>query len=195
MPIPAATPTPLPVLTPIPIIVPTPIPLRIPAGESAYPNGTPWPIPGKIAFDNYDSGGSGLAYNTLSATNIGGEYRNDGVGIEICEDSSYANGYDVGWNASGNWYKYLVNVQNTAAYNIAFRVAGWAGGGSFHIEDESGSRITGTLYVPTTGGWQNWTTIYGSASLSAGNHILRVVIDNGVQDYGVFNLNSMSFSL
>ena len=58
----------------------------------------------------------------------------------------------------------------------------------FHIESNGVDR-TGTLTVPDTGGWQIWTTITTSVTLSAGQQVLRLVID-GESAAGVFgNVN------
>src|SRR5258708_1682338 len=45
--------------------------------------GTAWAVPGKIEFENYDTGGEGVAYHDLEAANQGGQYRTgDGVDIQ-----------------------------------------------------------------------------------------------------------------
>src|ERR1700730_9656269 len=68
------------------------------SGEAAYPSGNAWPVPGTIDFDNYDTGGEGVAYHTQHTTNPGGKYRTNGVGIEGDTDTGNGNGFDVGWN-------------------------------------------------------------------------------------------------
>src|SRR5258708_6055890 len=58
--------------------------------------GTPWPIPGKLEAENYDTGGEGIAYHDTDTSNDGGQYRtSEGVDIEVCGDTG--GGYDVGW--------------------------------------------------------------------------------------------------
>lgn len=155
--------------------------------------GTAAAIPGTIQIENYDAGGEGTAYHDTDASNNGGTYRAaDGVDIEACSDTGGGN--DVGWTQSGEWMKYSVNVQSAGTYNVSFRVAsGIASGtaGTFHVENETGTNLTGTITVSTTGGWQTWTTLAGTAALTAGAHVLRVVIDTGS---GSYNLNWMAFS-
>jgi Glycosyl hydrolase catalytic core/Carbohydrate binding module (family 6) len=158
------------------------------AGETAYPNGTAWPLPGTIDFDNYDIGGEGVAYHTQNTTNPGGQYRTDGVGIEKDTDTGNGNGFDVGWNNNGNWYKYSVKVQTGATYPVALRLAA-SNLGTLHIEDETGINLTGEIPVSATGGFQSWATFTSKIALTAGNHILKVVIDSG---NGSFNLNDMT---
>ena len=160
----------------------------VPASESAYPSGTPWPVPGTISFDDYDKGGEGVAYHTHRSNNPGGRYRNDGVGIELDADSGFGNGYDVGWNDLGNWYKYTVNVATAGTYAVTMRVAA-NGIGSLHLEDETGSDLTGSVTVTPTAGYQSWTTLKSLVTLTAGSHTLNVVIDSGS---GAFNLDVMT---
>ncbi len=157
--------------------------------------GTPAAIPGTINFDNFDAGGQGVAYNDTDATNNGGKYRpSEGVDIEASTDSNgVGNGFDVGWNQPGEWSKFTVKVAAAASYPVIFRVAsGIASGtaGTFHVEDETGKNLTGEMTVSSTGGWQTWVSLNGSATLSAGTHVLRLVLDSG---NGTFNLEYMSF--
>jgi hypothetical protein len=43
-----------------------------------------------------------------------------------------------------------------------------------------GTNISGTVTIPNTGGWQAWTTVsVATPSLSAGQHIARIVFDTG----------------
>src|SRR3569833_1896450 len=112
--------------------------------ESAY-GGTPWPIPGAIENENYDLGGEGVAYHDADVANQGGQYRTDGVDIEPCTDTG--GGYNVGWTNAGEYLKYTVNVSTAGTYNVAFRVASGASGGSFHLENSSGTNLTGAVNV------------------------------------------------
>lgn len=158
------------------------------ATEAAYPSGTPWPVPGTIEFDNYDTGGEGVAYHTHHLTNPGGKYRNDGVGVETDRDPGIGNGFDVGWNDTGNYYKYTLAVQPAGTYPVTVRLAA-NGAGTFHLEDENGKNLTGTIAVAATGGYQSWINVATSVTLDAGKHVLKIAIDSG---NGSFNLNLMT---
>ncbi|HVD96827.1 MAG TPA: carbohydrate-binding protein, partial [Cytophagaceae bacterium] len=161
------------------------ITITAPATNTPY-GGVAWPIPGKIEAENYDLGGQNIAYNDSETANQGGVYRTDGVDIQATTDVS--GGYNVGWTADGEWLKYTVNVATTGAYNIDFRSAG-TGSGVVRLELD-GTDITGSVTLPSTGGWQTWATITRSnVSLTAGQHILRLFIVTGG-----FNINSISFN-
>jgi predicted Rdx family selenoprotein len=144
--------------------------------------GTPAAIPGLIEAENFDDGGEGIAYHDLTSVNSGGQYRQTGVDIETCSD--VGGGYSLGYVAVGEWLKYTVSVAATASYTFEARVASPGTGGTFHVEID-GVDATGALAVPNTGGWQTWRSVLlGGIPLTAGSHVMRVVIDtNGPLGY------------
>ena len=151
--------------------------------------GTRAAIPGLIEAENFDEGGEGIAYHDTTTGNSGGAYRQTDVDIESTLDSG--GGYSLSYVMAGEWLKYSVSVAATAAYTLEARVASSGAGGTFHVEVD-GVDATGPLAVPNTGGWQTWKSILvGGVPLTAGAHVLRVVIDtNGALGY-VGNLNSL----
>ncbi len=140
-------------------------------------------IPGIIEAENYDVGGQSIAFNDLTAANQGGSYRTDAVDIEPCSEG----GYNVGWVKAGEWLEYTVNVQTTKSYTLEARVAAISSGRQFHLEVD-GQNVSGPITVPNTNGWQQWQTVSASVSLTAGEQILRVVMDSDD-----FNLHQMIF--
>jgi hypothetical protein len=96
--------------------------------------------------------------------------------------------------APGEWLEYSVNVVTAGAYTLDARVASWGPGGTFHVEVDR-VNVTGSLVIPDTGGWQNWTTItQGTAVLPAGLHHLRIFVDSASSDGIVGNLNWFELS-
>jgi len=155
-------------------------------GGSGPYTGSPVALPGTIQAENFDKGGSGIAYNDTTSSNQGGQYRTtEAVDIEVTSDTG--GGYDIGWTAPGEWLNYTVNVATAGTYTIEARVAAGGAGGTFHIE-ANGVDKTGPMTIPNTGGWQTWTTISKSnVSLSAGAQIWRLVIDSAGSVVGNFN--------
>jgi beta-glucanase (GH16 family) len=154
---------------------------------------TPAVVPGTIEAENFDLGGQGVAYNDRNpqANNgdqSGNNYRTtEGVDIQPTNDTG--GGHNIGWIEAGEWLEYLVEIKESSAYSIAARVASPNAGGSLIVEVD-GKDMTGAMSVPTTGGWQNWTTITkGDVRLAAGVHTLRVVFPSGG-----FNLNKLTIS-
>jgi hypothetical protein len=90
-----------------------------------------------------------------------------GVQLESTTDSG--GGQNVGWIDANDWMSYnSVNIPTTGTYKIEFRVASLSGGGVLQFEKAGGSPVYGSIGIPSTGGWQNWTTVSMTVSLSAG---------------------------
>jgi len=159
----------------------------LPTGSTPY-GGTPAVLGGTIQFENFDEGGSGVAYVDTTTTNSGGQYRSTGVDIEATTDTG--GGYDVGWAFAGERLKYTVNVSAAGIYDLDFRVASAGAGGTFHIELPNGTNITGSVSVPNTTGWQTWQTVRVSGvTLAAGTQVWKVVMDTNGPTTAVGNFN------
>ncbi|HEX3960495.1 MAG TPA: carbohydrate-binding protein, partial [Trebonia sp.] len=90
------------------------------ATEGPY-GGTAAAVPGTVQAENYDTGGQGVAYNVTSVNGSGNGYRPDGVDLEATTDTG--GGYDLGWTAAGQWFKYTVNVATAGTYTVGLRLA------------------------------------------------------------------------
>ena len=142
------------------------------AGQSAYPSGVAWAIPGTIQAENFDLGGETVAYHDLETANQGGQLRtSDGVDVETTSDTG--GGYNVGWTRTDEWLEYTMNVATAGNYTITERVASGATTGSFRIEF-NGVNKTGTVSVPNTGGWQTFQNLSQTVNLSAGTQVMRI---------------------
>ena len=146
-------------------------------------------VPGVVQAEDFDNGGQAISYSTTTNTNNGGQYRPElGVGIE----NTTGGGYDVGWTGAGQWMKYQVNVQTAGTYKLTARVSNDSSpsaNGSFHIADETGTNLTGSITVAPTGGWQTWTNVTANVALTAGAHTLQLV-----EETGNFNIDYMAFT-
>jgi hypothetical protein len=156
-------------------------------GEAPY-GGTAAAVPGTVQAANYDTGGQGVAYNVTSVNGTANSYRSDGVDLETCTDTGC--GYDIGWTAAGQWFKYTVNVSTAATYTVSLRLASPSGvTDGLHIASSSGANLSANINVPATGGWQTWTTVTASVTLPAGQQTLTIDQDNGG-----WNIHDMSFA-
>lgn len=144
------------------------------------------PLPGKIEAVHYMNGAQGAAYNDLSAGNLGGAYRSGEVDIR----SSAAEGANVvGWNQTGEWLKYRVNVAETGYYDLDVRLATTFTDASYRIWDGT-TDLTGVVGVPSSGAWEQWVNSSKKGLyLTAGYHELRFEIVKGE-----FDLSSLTFS-
>jgi endonuclease/exonuclease/phosphatase family metal-dependent hydrolase len=130
-------------------------------------------LPGLIQAQDFDTGANGTAYYDRTSGNNGGQYRATDVDIERTNDSSGT--YNVGWIDAGEWLNYTVGVASAGSYTIELRVAS-PNGSSAHVRF-GGTNVTGTMSIPSTGGWQSWTTVRKTVTLSAGTQVMRVVFD------------------
>ena len=164
------------------------------AGDSSPYGGTPAALPGTVQVENFDEGGSGVAYLDSTAGNRGNVYRS--TDVDVGPVSDVGGGYYVGWTTPGEWLKYTVNVTQAGSYTLGVRVANKGTGATFRLFVD-GVDKTGPIPVPDTGDWQAWQTVTKSGiDLSAGTHVLRLVLDTGTaQNGGVGNFNHLQFTI
>ncbi|WP_331352830.1 carbohydrate-binding protein [Cellvibrio sp. UBA7671] len=109
----------------------------------------------------------------------------NGVQLEATNDTG--GGQNVGWIDANDWLSYAnspVNITTAGAYDIEYRIASQSGGGNITFEEAGGTPGYGSIAVPSTGGWQTWTTIKQRVNLSAGVHRFGIKVNAGG-----FNIN------
>lgn len=127
------------------------------------------------------------AFTTIQAENYSAML---GVRTEACSEG----GLNVGYIHNGDWMRYSSVDFGTGATGFAARVSCNTTGGTltFRIDGTSGTQI-GSYTVTSTGGWQNWTTVSGTASGVTGIHDLYVLATGSGTGY-LFNLNHFVFT-
>ncbi len=138
--------------------------------------GKPWPIPGTIEAEDFDTGGEAAAYHDTTESNRGGEYRKDAVDIWYADDRY--SGYYTGANDTGEWLEYTVKVAAGGMYSLDLNVATPKDNRKMHVMLD-GEDLTGPIRLPNTGGWHAWETVMTTVKLEAGKHVLRVMFDRG----------------
>jgi len=109
-----------------------------------------------------------------------------GVVKETCSEG----GQNVGAIETNDWMTFNnINIPASGVYTIEYRVASLNGGGQLRFEKAGTTTSYGTINIPSTGGWQNWTTIKHNVTLTA-----------GVQNFGIkalasgWNINWWAFT-
>jgi hypothetical protein len=144
-----------------------------------------------VQAENFDNGAAGVAYSDTNSTNSGGAYRSTGVDIATSTDPT-GGGYYVGWTKAGEWLTYTVNVATTGTYTLQTRLAALGAGGRFRLDVDGVNR--GSIDVPNTGAWNAWQTHPGpTVSLTAGQHVLRVVMEQVGSGNAVAGFNWFQF--
>jgi len=90
----------------------------------------------------------------------------------------------VGWIDKGDYMVYPISIPVSGSYTIQYRVATPNSGISLSSDLNAGSTVLGSVNIPNTGGWQNWTTVSQTVTLNAGSY--NFGINAGT---GGFNIN------
>lgn len=139
-------------------------------------SGTAIAVPGTILASDFDNGGEGIAYHDVSSGNLSSStYRSSDVDMY---NTSVTQIQD------GEWLEYTINVGSTAStYAIIAQVANDTTGAAFHVEID-GVDVTGAMTVPNTTYWNSWNSAVDTGvSLTAGEHVLRVAMDDDFKGF------------
>ncbi|MBO2011825.1 carbohydrate-binding protein [Hymenobacter negativus] len=103
---------------------------------------------------------------------------NNGMTVEACSDTG--GGQDMGYIDAGDYLVWnAINFPTTGTYNIEYRVASGANGGTISSDLNAGSIQLGSTAIPATGGWQNWTTVSKTVTVNAGTYNFGVYAQTG----------------
>lgn len=118
---------------------------------------------------------------------IEAESYTDMYGVELETTTDEDGGQNVGYIAAGDWMEYVINAPETTEYTLDFRVASQDLGGTFDILVDDNT--SGTVSFDATGGWQVWTTVSTSLTLSAGTHTIKILANSAE-----WNINWLEFT-
>lgn len=158
--------------------------------NTAFPGPVPT-VPGAtIQAENWDAGSPGVAYfNPLLFSQPDASPYRPGEQVALEQTADEGGGYDVQSIGAGEWLEYTVNVATAGVYSVQSRLASRYGGTYYHVNVD-GHDVTGNLYWPNTGWWQNWTTEGSPAFvLGAGTHVIRYEFDSNNGNGGMGNFN------
>ncbi len=156
--------------------------------------GKAWAIPGKIEMENFDEPGYGAGNDSYSdndsedhgAESNGGKSYREGTGVDIYKKTS---GYVVGYNQSGEWLEYTVEVAEAGDYTMYAAVASANATSSFQLSID-GDNVTEEIAVPKNDGEENYddyNKVSANVTLPAGKHILRFTVTGDWMDIDYIN--------
>ena len=144
--------------------------------DGAY-GGNAYPASGLLQAVNYDLGGQGIGRYSIGRHGTANGYRADGVDIEPTSD--VGGGYDLGWMAAGQWFRYTVSAPTTGPYSVTVRVASPRGvADGFTITSATTSATSGPVAIPKTGGNQVWTSVTTAIGLQQDQQTLKLTEDS-----------------
>lgn len=136
-------------------------------------------VPCRIAFENFDRGGEGVAYHKHSPENAEGIYRNDNVCISDCDDIGC--GYCVKNAVEGEWLEYTVNVLKEGMYLFKLRVRGE---GAVSISANQREVVT-----ELRASCEKWQDVFSDkVHLVTGEQTIRIFIADGCIDGNYFEI-------
>ncbi|GGY41678.1 cellulase family glycosylhydrolase [Pseudoduganella albidiflava] len=95
-----------------------------------------------------------------------------GVQTETCSDTG--GGQNVGHFDADDYVEYKISVATAGNFTIDYRVATASGSTGFEVWVD-GVKAVGAMPVPSTGGWQTWSTQTSVPfAMTAGEHTLRL---------------------
>lgn len=155
-------------------------------------------IPGKIQFENFDSGADGIAFHDANANKQGdaSSYRSDTGGVDIGKGGS---GYCVGYTEAGEWMEYTVNVKEAGLYSFDLFYAAPEDGATVSVAVSSADGVKtiseNNVVLAKTGGWDAYKHGYGRMvlPLEEGEQRIRFNIVSGAGQY-VINLDYITLS-
>ncbi len=130
----------------------------------------------RIQVEDFDTGGSGVAWQD-SPGNPGGQYRT-GEGVDIATTSDSGGGHKVGWTENGEWMEYTIWVAEPGTYDLRVRGATPDSGRSIRVWC-NGKDVSGVIALPQTGGYETWATVSQQVFLEFGRQKLRVEVVSG----------------
>ena len=152
-------------------------------------NGTSLGAVSSVTFNNVTSN------QTLTAS-----FEEDNAVPIVIEAESYvvasgvlqengSEGVNVGYIDAGDWMSYpTITLPSAGAYVVKYRVASQNGGGTLKFEKAGGSPVYGQINIPSTGNWQQWTTIEHTLVLPAGDLTIGIAAVTGGWNLNWFSI-------
>jgi GH35 family endo-1,4-beta-xylanase len=142
---------------------------------------------------NEDGTSNNSYYDSDSDNNGGSSYR-EGTGVDI-KDNIGSNQHAIGWNATGDWLEYTINVPEAGDYTLYAAVSGEGGQLQFSLDGtDIGDLLTVSKSNAEPSDEEVDESVYGdffkvktNVTLPSGQHILRMTVVQQWFDIDFFN--------
>jgi hypothetical protein len=145
-----------------------------------------------LVDDSFNDSTSSLKVETNSSsfsTVIQAEDYTYMAGIQTEATTDAGGGLNVGYIEAGDWMSYNVTIPVAGSYRITYRVASASTGTTLRLEKDAGATQLGSVTIPNTGGWQNWTNVSHDVTLPAGTYAIGIATATGG-----FNINYLTIT-
>ncbi len=151
--------------------------------------GTAASIPGTVEAENFDEGNYGDSYSgTQGASGEDGDHDYRGEDYPTVDIVNGGTGKAIGYTAKDLWLEYTVNVTEDGEYDIEANVSNGSGSGKLELSLD-GKSLASLSFTGVEGDWDTYEKSTGKASLTKGEHVLRITVanDNTNIDYVKFS--------
>lgn len=129
------------------------------------------------------------ANSSSFSTVIQAENYNYMSGVQLEATTDAGGGQNVAYIDAGDWMSYEITIPTTGSYTVKYRVASPNANMSLRLEKDAGTTQLGSVTIPNTGGWQNWSDVSHVVSLPAGTYSVGIATTTGG-----FNLNYLTIT-
>ncbi|MCR5378236.1 MAG: glycoside hydrolase family 11 protein [Fibrobacter sp.] len=152
--------------------------------------GTAAAIPGTVEAENFDEGNYGVTYSGVQgASGDDGDHDYRGEDYASVDIVAAGEGRAIGYTAADEWLEYTVNVAQDGEYDIVAYVSNGSGAGKLNLSLD-GKSLASLSFTGTQDDWNAYEEATGKATLTKGEHVLRITIANANTnvDYVKFSL-------
>lgn len=143
----------------------------------------------QLPANSNDAGGSPLypyGYGLTASVNgvkdvpapIEAENYNAASGVQTEATTDANGGLNTGYIDPGDWLEYRIHVPSAGTYKLRLRAASPAGAPNA-AQVSAGGTAASLFSIPSTGGWQSWTTVSRDITLNAGVQTMRIIATAG----------------
>lgn len=150
-------------------------------------------VPGTVEAENFDEGNNGDSYEDMGngdAAESAFTYRGSDYMAAVVDGGT---GKAIGYTNENEWYEYTIDVAQDGEYEIAANVSNGSGAGTLDLSLD-GKSLASLSFTGTSNDWDTYEEATGKASLTKGEHVLRITIAsaNTNVDYVKFTLPGAS---
>jgi hypothetical protein len=147
----------------------------------------------KVFISNYNNVPAGMGDPAIRICNnivhkvpgkIEAEIFKDQMGIVTENTGDTGGGLSIGWIDTNDWLEYAIDVASDTVYKATFRCASPGSGGAVSIFLD-GVQV-GNVAFTGTGAWQTYNSFSTDIPLTAGKHILKLLVTTGGFNFNWF---------
>lgn len=114
-------------------------------------------------------------------------------GIQLENGAGAENGQNVGYIDTNDWMAYnSISIPTPGNYTVSYRVASNGAGGELSLDTNAGANVLGSVTIPGTGGWYNWTTVSHTVYIDAGTYNFGIFAQTGGWNLDSWTISSAS---